>query len=135
MVCRDPKVILDAMVLRENTSEIMNVMGEAIADIVLREDRFAPKVAQVRAAEAHNIDLLDQFIAEMPMLSWQRPQAGLIGFCHIDLPIDADSFAKRLLDPPIAPLSCPETSTTTRNISVWAWAVGLRQVWMLAWQE
>ncbi|MCB0063347.1 MAG: aminotransferase class I/II-fold pyridoxal phosphate-dependent enzyme [Caldilineaceae bacterium] len=100
MVCRDPNVILDAMVLRENTSEIMNVMGEAIADIVLREDRFAPKVAQVRAAEAQNMDLLDQFIAEMPMLAWHRPQAGLIGFCRIDLPIDADTFAKRLLDPP-----------------------------------
>lgn len=100
MVCRDPKVILDAMVLREYTSEIMNVMGETIADIVLREERFAPKVAQVRAAERQNIEFLDQFIAEMPMLSWHRPKAGLIGFCRIDLPIDADLFAKRLLAPP-----------------------------------
>ncbi len=100
MICRDPKVILDAMVLRENTSEIMNVMGEAIADIVLSEARFAPAVARVRAAERQNIDFLDNFIKEMPMLSWHRPQAGLIGFCRIDLPIDADTFAKRLLDPP-----------------------------------
>lgn len=100
MVCQDPKVILDAMVLRENTSEIMNVMGEAIADLVLSEARFGPTVAQVRATESQNIDFLDRFIEEMPMLSWHRPQAGLIGFCRLDLPIDADTFAKRLLDPP-----------------------------------
>jgi aspartate/methionine/tyrosine aminotransferase len=100
MVCRDPKVILDAMVLRENTSEIMNIMGETIADIVLSEVRFEQTVAQVRATECKNIDFLDQFIREMPMLSWHRPQAGLIGFCRMDLPIDADSFAKRLLEPP-----------------------------------
>jgi aspartate/methionine/tyrosine aminotransferase len=100
MVCRDPKVILDAMVLRENTSEIMNIMGETIADIVLSEARFEQTVAQVRATECKNIDFLDQFIREMPMLSWHRPQAGLIGFCRMDLPIDADSFAKRLLEPP-----------------------------------
>lgn len=100
LICRDPKVILDAMVLRENTSEIMNVMGEAIANIVLSPAHFGPTVARVRAAESQNMDFLDHFIAEMPMLSWHRPQAGLIGFCRLDLSMDADTFAQRLLDPP-----------------------------------
>jgi hypothetical protein len=100
MICRDQKVLFDAMVLREDTSEIMNIMGEAIAEIALREDRYANAVARAKAEGRHNLDIVDAWIANRPELSWHRPAAGLIGFCRLDTAISADELAQRLIDEP-----------------------------------
>lgn len=100
LVCRNHELLFDAMVLREDTSEIMNVMGEAIAEIALRPRRYRDAIGRARAAGQHNLGLLDDFIRSSPYLSWQRPQAGLIGFCRLDLPLSADAFAARLMEPP-----------------------------------
>ena len=100
MICRDKKMLFDAMVLREDTSEIMNIMGEAIAEIALREDRYASAVARARAAGRHNLDIVDAWIASRPELSWHRPAAGLIGFCRLDTVYCADHLAERLIGEP-----------------------------------
>jgi aspartate/methionine/tyrosine aminotransferase len=100
LVCRDRQVIIDAVVLREDTSEIMNIMGETIADIALREDRYQAAVDKARRAGLANLHTLDRFIQAQTALDWQRPQAGLIGFCRLDLPMDADRCAAELLAPP-----------------------------------
>jgi aspartate/methionine/tyrosine aminotransferase len=100
LVCRDPRLIFDATVLREDTSEIMNIMGEAIAEIALDESRFTQAVTKSRLAGQRNLNLLDQFIEQQAGLSWHRPQSGLIGFCRLNLPIDADELSARLLAPP-----------------------------------
>ncbi len=100
LVCRDPQLVFDSVVLREDTSEIMNIMGEAIADVALGETRYRKAIGRARDDGRRHLDLLDRFIAESAALSWQRPQAGLIGFCRLDLPLDADAFAARLLAEP-----------------------------------
>jgi aspartate/methionine/tyrosine aminotransferase len=100
LVCRDPTVINDALVLREDTSEIMNVMGETIADLALGDDYYPSAIEKARATGRRNLDLIDAFIQAHPGLSWQRPAAGLIGFCRLDLPVDADTFSARLLEEP-----------------------------------
>lgn len=100
MVTRDRKLIAKAMVLRENTSEIMNVMGESIADVALRPERFGAAVEQSRATGRTRIDLLDRFVSEQPALRWNRPAAGLLGLARLDLPMTADTFAQKLLAPP-----------------------------------
>ena len=100
MICRDKKLLFDAMVLREDTSEIMNIMGEAIADIALREDRYDAAVAVARESGRRNLGLVDDWIAKRPELSWQAPAAGLIGFCRIDTGITADELAQRLIAEP-----------------------------------
>ena len=100
MISRDKKVLFDAMVLREDTSEIMNIMGEAIAEIALREDRYASAVGTARAAGRHNLDIVDAWIADRTELSWHRPAAGLIGFCRMDLAVTADELAERLIAEP-----------------------------------
>lgn len=100
LVCRDPQLVFDSVVLREDTSEIMNIMGEAIADVALGETRYREAIGRARDDGRRHLDLLDRFIAESAALSWQRPQAGLIGFCRLDLPLDADAFAARLLAEP-----------------------------------
>lgn len=100
LICRDQTVIRDAVVLREDTSEIMNVTGEAIADIALGEDYYPAAIMRARETGQRNLDLLDEFVATQDLLHWQRPQAGLIGFCALDSTIDADEFSRRLLQPP-----------------------------------
>lgn len=100
LICRDAQVIRDALILRENTSEIMNVLGEVIAEVALRADRYSASLAQARTDGAHNLQLLDSFIQSRPELSWQRPMAGLIGLCQLHLVIDGESLARQLLLPP-----------------------------------
>ncbi len=100
LVCRDPRVIRDAVVLREDTSEIMNIMGEAIADLALGEDYYPRALANARDAGRRNLDRIDAFIATTDALEWRRPAAGLIGFARLKLPLDADEFSARLLEAP-----------------------------------
>ncbi|MCC4595629.1 pyridoxal phosphate-dependent aminotransferase [Xanthomonas campestris pv. phormiicola] len=100
MVTRDRTVLQAAMVLRENTSEIMNVLGERVAEVALRPEHFAPAVAHARAVGRERIALLDRFVAAHPALSWSAPRAGLLGLARLHLPIGADAFCRRLLAPP-----------------------------------
>ncbi len=107
MICRDPHVIREGIILRENTSEIMNVLGEAVAEIALRPARFAAAMANAREDGARNLALLDRFIAGRPELAWHAPQAGLIGFCRLNLELDGDALAARLLAAPHRTFAMP----------------------------
>jgi aspartate/methionine/tyrosine aminotransferase len=100
LVCREPSVIFDAMVLREDSSEIMNVMGESIADIALGDDYYPGAIARARETGRRNLDLLDEFITSRAALEWRRPAAGLIGFARLNLPMTADECSARLLADP-----------------------------------
>lgn len=99
MICRDKGMVMDAVILRENASEIMNILGEHIAEIALRPERLSPALARARAEGAGNLAILDRFIAAEPRLSWVRPQAGLIGLARL-AGEPAEPFARRLLAPP-----------------------------------
>ena len=54
----------NALILRENSSEIMNIMGEHIAEIALRPDRLGPALAQARAEGSANLAALDAFLVD-----------------------------------------------------------------------
>ena len=99
MICQTPQVIRDAMILRENSSEIMNVLGEHIAEVALRPDRLADALGRARDEGAATLDRLERFVAEEPRLSWHRPQAGLIGLARIK-GTDGESLARALLQAP-----------------------------------
>lgn len=100
MICRDRSLIAEAMVLRENTSEIMNVMGEMIADVALRPDRFEAGVKRSRASGAARVDVLDRFVDAQPALTWHRPQGALLGLARVDLPLTADDISAKLMAAP-----------------------------------
>lgn len=99
MICQSPQVIRDAMILRENGSEIMNVLGEHIAEVALRPERLAASLAQARAEGAATLDRLEAFVAGEPRLGWHRPEAGLIGLARVQ-GTDGESLARALLQPP-----------------------------------
>jgi len=100
LICRDREMVMDAVILRENSSEIMNIMGEVIAEVALRPDRLTPALDRARAEGVSNLEHLDRFVTQTPGLSWVRPQAGLIGLARLPDGIDSDDFARRLLAPP-----------------------------------
>jgi aspartate/methionine/tyrosine aminotransferase len=100
MICRDKGLIRDAVILRENGSEIMNILGEVIAEVALRPDRLAAALGRARAEGRANLDALDDFIAGTKGLSWVRPEAGLIGLARLPDGVDSDVLAQRLLKDP-----------------------------------
>lgn len=99
MICRTPGVIRDAMILRENASEIMNTLGERIAEIALRPDRRAAALTRARVEATAALDRLDRFVAETQHLSWHRPEAGLIGLARVN-GLDGETLARALVAPP-----------------------------------
>lgn len=101
----DEDLVFDAMVLREDTSEIMNVLGEMIAEIALGEEFYSRALKKARDQGRQNLQILDRFIRERCELEWHPPEAGLIGLCRLNLAIDGktldgDSLFERLLAPP-----------------------------------
>ena len=110
MICQDKVAIMDAIILRENSSEIMNILGEVIAEIALRPDRLASALSRARSEGRDNLDRLDRFVTDEPRLSWVRPQAGLIGLARLADGIGADAFAKRLLAAPYKTFLLPGTA-------------------------
>ncbi|KPQ05562.1 MAG: Aspartate/tyrosine/aromatic aminotransferase [Rhodobacteraceae bacterium HLUCCA12] len=110
MVCRDPELIMDAVILRENSSEIMNIMGEVIAEIALRPERLGPAMETARAEGRANLDRLDRFVADEPGLSWVRPKAGLIGLARLPDGLHCEEFARRLLAKPYRTFLLPGTA-------------------------
>ncbi|MCA0930106.1 pyridoxal phosphate-dependent aminotransferase [Ruegeria profundi] len=109
MICRDPDLIWDAIILRENSSEIMNILGEVIAEIALRPDRYDQAIQTARAAGLRTLERLDEFVLSQPRLEWVKPQAGLIGLARLD-GIDGNAFAKRLLADPYRTFLLPGSS-------------------------
>ena len=102
MICRDRRMIRDALVLREYSSQISNHLGEAIAEIALRPDRRAELLARIRAGSLANMEMLTQFIDSHPCLSWHQPEAGLIGLVRLDGGggLSGDALAARAIEPP-----------------------------------
>jgi len=100
LICRDAGLVMDAVILRENSSEIMNIMGEVIAEIALRPDRYPQAMDKARREGAANLAEMNTWIAGQEGLSWVAPRAGLIGLGRLPEGIDSDAFAKFLLADP-----------------------------------
>jgi aspartate/methionine/tyrosine aminotransferase len=100
LISSDAGLMRDALILRENSSEIMNIMGEVIAEVALRPDRYATSLDRARADGATNLAQMNHWVAAEDRLSWVKPKAGLIGLARLPPGIDSDAFARFLLAPP-----------------------------------
>lgn len=110
LICRDAGMLRDAFILRENTSEIMNILGEVIAEIALRPERLAPALDAARRDGAANLARLKARLQGIDGLCWTPPQAGLIGLARLPEGIDGDTFAARLLADPYRTFLLPGSS-------------------------
>ncbi|MEM7520342.1 MAG: aminotransferase class I/II-fold pyridoxal phosphate-dependent enzyme [Pseudomonadota bacterium] len=100
LICQDRSLLMDAVILRENSSEIMNIMGEVIAEVALRPKRYANALSAARQAGAENLARLNTWIETEPNLSWVSPQAGLIGLGRLPDGVDSNAIATTLLAEP-----------------------------------
>ena len=115
LICHDPGLVMDAVILRENSSEIMNIMGEVIAEIALRPDRYGAAMDKARREGAENLAKMDAWVSAQKGLSWTRPRAGLIGLGRLPEGIDSDDFAKRLLAEPYRTFLLPGSAYDQPN--------------------
>jgi len=115
LICQDKNMVMDAIILRENSSEIMNVMGEVIAEIALRPERLSNALGKARRDSLATLENLDAFIKTEPKLSWHRPEAGLLGLARLASGIDGDLFAKRLLAEPYKTFLLPGSAYGLSN--------------------
>lgn len=100
MICRDQTMMMDAVILRENSSEIMNIMGETIAEIALRPTRYEDALGKARAEGRANLEMLNTFIDQQQLLTWTPPQAGLIGLAKLGGRFDGNFLATQMLGAP-----------------------------------
>ena len=115
MICPDPQMIMDAVILRENSSEIMNIMGEVIAEIALRPDRFGAAMHKARAEGRANLAQMNAWVEAQDGLSWISPRAGLIGLARLPDGIDSDLFARTLLADPYRTFLLPGSAYDQPN--------------------
>lgn len=115
LICRDPELVMDAVILRENSSEIMNIMGEVIAEVALRPDRYGAAMDKARREGAANLAKMDAWVSAQSGLSWIKPRAGLIGLGRLPEGIDSDAFAKRLLAEPYRTFLLPGSAYEQPN--------------------
>lgn len=100
LICPDAEMVMDAVILRENASEIMNIMGEVIAEVAMRPERYAASMDKARREGAVNLAQMNDWVDAQEELSWVSPRAGLIGLARLPERIDSDAFAKVLLADP-----------------------------------
>jgi aspartate/methionine/tyrosine aminotransferase len=115
MVCPDPELIMDAVILRENSSEIMNIMGEVIAEIALRPARYALAMDKARKEGRANLSEMNAWVDAQDGLDWVSPRAGLIGLARLPDGIDSDAFARRLLAEPYRTFLLPGSAYDQPN--------------------
>lgn len=114
MICPDAGLMRDALILRENSSEIMNIMGEVIAEIALRPSRYATAIARARQEGADNLAQMNQWVALQDKLTWVPPKAGLIGLGRLT-DIESDAFARFLLAAPYRTFLMPGSAYDLPN--------------------
>lgn len=100
LICPDAQMLMDAVILRENSSEIMNIMGEVIAEIAMRPERYGAAMEVARKAGTANLEAMNIWVDAQEGLTWVAPRAGLIGLGRLPEGIDSDAFARFLLADP-----------------------------------
>jgi aspartate/methionine/tyrosine aminotransferase len=97
---RDKDLLFNCIALREDTSEIMNVLGEYIALAALKPDRQQQFVAKAKSEAEAGWEVVSDWIEKNPHFDWVRPKAGFLSFPHYNLDIGSEEFSKRLLASP-----------------------------------
>jgi len=97
---RDKDLLFSCLALREDTSEIMNVLGEYIALVALRPDRQASFIAKAKSEAKAGWEVVADWIKKNPWFDWIAPKAGFLSFPRYNLDIGSEEFSNRLLASP-----------------------------------
>lgn len=100
MVSQDKELLYKCLILREDTSEIMNVLGEHIALLALKPGKFEKLLGQAREEGRLGWAIVSDWISKSEVFDWVKPRAGFLSFPRYDLEIGSEEFCKRLLAEP-----------------------------------
>lgn len=97
---RDKDLLFNCIALREDTTEIMNVLGEYIALAALKPERQKEFVAKAKSEAKAGWEVVSGWIEKNPYFDWVAPKAGFLSFPRYNLDIGSEEFSKRLLASP-----------------------------------
>ena len=100
MASQDQELLEDCNVLRVQSTQVVNVLGEYVALAALEPTRYQGLVEAAKAQGREGWEIVSSWIDHHAAFSWVRPKAGFLSFPSYDLSIDSDEFCKRLLAEP-----------------------------------
>lgn len=89
------EVIEAAMIHRDYNTISVGVIDDHFASIALEHARAL--LARSRQITRGNLELLDRWIQDEPLISWVRPESGTTALLKLDLDIPSREFCVRLL--------------------------------------
>jgi aspartate/methionine/tyrosine aminotransferase len=100
MATQDKKLIDKCLILREDTSEVMNVLGEYVALGALKPGKYEKLLNEAKAEARAGWAVVSDWISKSKVFHWVKPKAGFLGFVRYDLDIGSEDLSKRLLAEP-----------------------------------
>lgn len=100
MATSDKALLTRCLILRENASEIMNVLGEYIALAALKPGKYERLINEGKNQGSKGWAIIRDWISKNEVFHWVEPRAGFLCFVRYDLDIGSEDFCKRLLAPP-----------------------------------
>jgi aspartate/methionine/tyrosine aminotransferase len=110
MATQDKELLYKALILREDTSEVMNVLGEHIALAALQPGRYERLLGEAKEEGRRGWDIVSDWISRSEVFDWVKPKAGFLSFPRYDLEIESEEFFRRLIAKPYRTLIQPGIS-------------------------
>jgi aspartate/methionine/tyrosine aminotransferase len=107
MATQDKDLLYRCLVLREDTSEVMNVMGEYIALAALTSPKYEKLLGGAKEEGRRCWPIIEAWVNDHEDFHWVKPKAGFLCFVKYDLDIGSEDFCKRLLARPYRTLIQP----------------------------
>jgi aspartate/methionine/tyrosine aminotransferase len=107
MATRDKDLLRRCLILREDTSEVMNVLGEYIALSALGPEKYARLLGEAQADGRRCWPIIEDWVARSDHFEWIKPRAGFLCFVRYNLDIESEDFCRRLLAAPYRTLIQP----------------------------
>jgi aspartate/methionine/tyrosine aminotransferase len=97
LASRDKSLLHDLASYKNYTSICNSAPSEMLSLIALRNKEHI--LQRNREIAKNNLDLLDSFFSQhSSVYDWYRPTAGFINFPRLNLDINIDQYAKKLID-------------------------------------
>lgn len=107
MASRDEDILFKALVLREDTSEVMNVLGEFVALAALLPGKYENLMRGSLEDGRRCWPIIEDWVNAHEEFEWVKPKAGYLCFVKYHLSIPSENFCRQLLAPPYRTLVQP----------------------------
>lgn len=100
MATQDKDLLYKCLILREDASEVMNVLGEHIALAALKPEKYERLLEGAKEEGRRGWAVVSDWISKSEVFDWVKPRAGYLSLPRYDLEIGSEDFCKRLLAEP-----------------------------------